>query len=278
MAAIPKKTIERLNKTVGKFQKVLSVAKDRDVNEADTVSIIVDMLAEVFGFDKYLEVTSEHAIRSTYCDLAIKINEKIQYIIEVKAIGLNLNEHHLRQVVEYGANKGVQWVVLTNGINWEIHRIRFEKPISYDLICSFNFLEISPKKTEDQDRLFLLCKKGLSSEAREDYYEHIQCVNRFVIGAITIDDTVVNTIRRELKKLSAGLKIENPEIEKILKNEVLKRDVLEGDEASKAKSRIKRLQSKSKKKPIVSKPPGTELQAEPETISSGENQDSEKTE
>ena len=273
MAAIPKKTIERLSKSVGKFQKILSIAKDRDVNEADTVSIIVDMLAEVFGFDKYLEVTSELAIRNTYCDLAIKINEKIQYIIEVKAIGLSLNEHHLRQVVEYGANKGVQWVVLTNGINWEIHRIRFEKPISYDLICSFNFLEINPKKTEDLDRLFLLCKKGLSSEAREDYYEYVQCVNRFMISAIILDDAVVNTIRRELKKLSSGLKVENPEIKKTLKNEVLKRDVLEGDEATKAKGRIKRLQSKSKKKPIVSKPPKPEPQAEPETISSGENQD-----
>jgi predicted type IV restriction endonuclease len=272
MATIPKKTIERLNKTVGKFQKVLSAAKDRDVNEADTVSIIVDMLAQVFGFDKYLEITSEFAIRNTYCDLAIKIDEKVQYIIEVKAIGIELNNHHLRQAVEYGANHGVQWVILTNGISWEIHRIRFEKPISYDRICSFNFLEINPKKTEDQDKLFLLCKKGLSSGARKDYYEYIQCVNRFMIGSIILSDATVNTIKRELKKLSSGLKIDNPEIEKILKNEVLKRDVIEGEAASKAKSRIKRLQGKSAKKTVASKPQKTEPQATPETIPSGENQ------
>ena len=272
MATIPKKTIERLNKTVGKFQKVLGVAKDRDVNEADTVSIIVDMLAEVFGFDKYLEITSEFAIRNTYCDLAIKIDEKVQYIIEVKAIGIELNNHHLRQAVEYGANHGVQWVILTNGISWEIHRIRFEKPISYDRICSFNFLEINPKKTEDQDKLFLLCKKGLSSGARKDYYEYIQCVNRFMIGSIILGDATVNTIKRELKKLSSGLKIDNPEIEKILKNEVLKRDVIEGEAASKAKSRIKRLQSKSAKKTVASKPQKPKPQTTPETIPSGENQ------
>ncbi len=265
MVAIPKKTIERLNKAVGKFQKVLNIAKGRDVNEADTVSIVGDMLAEVFGFDKYLEVTSEFAIRNTYCDLAIKVNEKIQYIIEVKAIGIELNKHHLRQAVEYGANHGVQWVVLTNGISWEIHRIRFEKPISYDLICSFNFLEINPKKTEDQDKLFLLCKKGISSEARKDYYEYVQCVNRFMIGAIILGDATVNTIKRELKKLSSGLKIENLEIEKILQNEVLKRDILEGDEASKAKGRLKRLQSKSAKKPAVSKPIQPEPQTTPES-------------
>ncbi|GAI67220.1 unnamed protein product, partial [marine sediment metagenome] len=96
MANIPKKVVERLSKTVSKFQRVLKIAKDRDVNEADTVSIVVDILSEVFGFDKYIEITSEYAIRSTYCDLAIKINGKIQYLIEVKAIGLDLKEHHLR--------------------------------------------------------------------------------------------------------------------------------------------------------------------------------------
>ncbi len=228
---IPKSTIERLNKVVGKFQKILSAAKDRDVNEADTVSIIADMLAEVFGFDKYLEVTSEFAIRNTYCDLAIKINDKVQYIIEVKAIGITLSDHHLRQAVEYGANHGVQWIVLTNGISWEIHRIRFEKPISYDLVCSYNFLELNHKKTEDQEKLFLLCKKGISSEAREDYFERAQCVNRFMVGAMILSGNVLNKIRTELKRISPGLKVENPEIENILKNEVLKRDVVEGDEA-----------------------------------------------
>ena len=32
------------------------------------------MLADIFGYDKYSEITSEHAIRGTYCDLATKID------------------------------------------------------------------------------------------------------------------------------------------------------------------------------------------------------------
>ncbi len=253
MANIPKKVVERLSKTVSKFQRVLKIAKDRDVNEADTVSIVVDILSEVFGFDKYIEITSEYAIRSTYCDLAIKINGKIQYLIEVKAIGLDLKEHHLRQVIDYGANQGVQWVILTNGILWEIHRIRFEKPLNYDLISSFNFLELNSKKTEDQEKVFLICKEGLSKAVREDYYEHVQSINRFMIGAILLSDEVLNVVRRELRKLSSGLKVENSEIEKILQNEVLKRDVIEGEAAAKAKSRVKKISGKSAKKTKVAK-------------------------
>lgn len=37
---LPKRVSDRLVRIVPKFQQVLKLAKDRDVNEADTVSII----------------------------------------------------------------------------------------------------------------------------------------------------------------------------------------------------------------------------------------------
>ncbi len=255
MAAIPKKTVERLIKTVGRFQRILVEARVRDINEADTVKIVVDILSEVFGYDKYLEITSEFAIKGTYCDLVIKTKErtkeKIQYLVECKAIGLNLKEQHIKQAVDYGAHQGVQWIVLTNGIMWEVYRIRFEKPIKYDIVHSINFLELHPKKKEDQETLFLLCRKGL--DTKFEHYERIQFVNRFVISAIVLNDSVVNVIRRELKKMSSGLKVDNSEIVKILQNEVIKRDVLEGDAALKAMKHVKKSIGKSSKKPKVSK-------------------------
>jgi len=250
MATIPKKVIARYKGTVSKFQRVLKKAHDRDVNEADTVSIIQDMLAQVFGFKKYLEITGEYAIRGRFCDLAIKIDEKIQYLIEVKAIGHTLKKHDLRQVVDYGANKGVKWVVLTNGIEWELHKIQFERPIDHELVSSFNFLELNPRKKEDQEKLFLLSKKGLLS-AREDYYERVQSVNCFVIGAIILSEPIMSEIRRDIRKLSPGLKIEIAEIEKILQNEVLKRNVMDGDKASDANRRVRRLYHRPSKRPRI---------------------------
>ena len=53
---VTKKTEDRIKAGLPKFQKVLGIAKDRDLNESDTVSIITDILAEIFGYDKYLEV------------------------------------------------------------------------------------------------------------------------------------------------------------------------------------------------------------------------------
>lgn len=248
MANLPKRAAERFSKRVSKFQNVLRIAKDRDVNESDTVSIITDMLADVFGYDKYLEVTSEFAIRGTYCDLAIKVEEKIQFLIEVKAIGIDLKENHLRQAIDYAANHGVQWVILTNGTVWKIYKMRFEQPINYDLVCVFNFLEINLKKEEDKEKLFVICREGLSKAAREDFHEKVQSVNRFVIGAIIQNDVIVNVIRRELRKMSDGVKVDNADVHKLLAEEVLKREVLEGDKAAKARKRVDKFYARTSKK------------------------------
>ena len=174
MGTIPKKVAERFIKTIPKFQKVLKIAKDRDVNESDTVSILKDVLSEVFGYDKYVELTGEFAIRGTYCDLAVRIDDKVQFLVEVKAIGIDLKENHMRQALDYGANHGIQWIVLSNGIEWQLYRIRFEKPINYDLVYAFDFTAINPRAEKDRESLFLISKEGLAKNVREEFYEKVQ--------------------------------------------------------------------------------------------------------
>jgi predicted type IV restriction endonuclease len=249
MANIPKKALDRFIKAVPRFQKVLQIAKDRDVNESDTVSVINDIFGEVFGYDKYLEVTSELAIRGTYCDLAIRVEDKIQFLIEAKAIGIELKDAHMRQAVDYGANHGVQWVVLTNGIDWRVYRIRFEQPINFDLVCNFDFLALNPKDEKDQECLFILSKEGLSKNVRDDFYDKVQSVNRYVIGSLILSDPILTLIRRELKRLSDGIKIEVDEVETIVRSEVLKREVVEGEEAEAAQARVNKCYKKSMSRP-----------------------------
>jgi hypothetical protein len=105
VASIPKKVAERLVSGIKRFQPILAAAKTRDVGEADTVTIVKDMLADVFGYDKYAEITSEFAIRGTYCDLATKIDGTLQTLIEVKAIDFDLKDQHVKQAVDYAANQ-----------------------------------------------------------------------------------------------------------------------------------------------------------------------------
>src|SRR5688572_24338271 len=140
VATIPGKVKDRLIAGIKRYQPVLFSAKSRDVNESDTVTIITDILADVFGFDKYSEITSEFVIRNTFVDLAIKLDGTLQMLIEVKAIGLDLKETYIRQAVDYAANQGIEWVILTNGANWQVYKVTFGKPIGHDLVLMINFL------------------------------------------------------------------------------------------------------------------------------------------
>lgn len=265
MVNVPKRVSDRLAKQMSAFQRVLKNAKDRDVNESDTVTIVTDMLAQVFGFNKYEEITSEQEIRGTFCDLAVKLEGKIRYLIEVKAIGLALRDNHLRQAVGYGANHGIPWVVLTNGINWQIYRIRFERPVSHDLICSCNILDMNARSKEDQAQLFLLCREGLTKDVMEEYHEHVQVANRFIIGAILQTDPVIDVVRRQLRRLSSSVKVDKGEI-KVLMSDVLKRDVIEGEAAAEAISRVNKAASKALRKRDKKSEPAPPVPLEPKDV------------
>lgn len=255
MASIPAKVEERLKNGIIKFQKILKTAKDKDLNESDTVVIISDILAEMFGYDKYLEVTSELAIKQTFCDLAIKIENKFQFIIECKSIGTELKENHLKQAVDYGANKGIEWIILTNGINWALYKIKFEQPIANDFVYSFDFLTLNPKKDEDIENLFILCRESLSKDQRQSFYERGQILNKYTIGAFILQEPIISAIRKELAKY-AEVRIENEAVEKIIADEVLRRELIEGENAEKYITPIKRYYTKlnkllEKKKEVV---------------------------
>ena len=257
MITIPKKVRDRLVKQIPRFQKILADAKNRDIHESDTVTIVVDMLESVFGFDKYSEVTSEQTIKATYCDLAVKIDGSIKYLIEVKAIGLDLKDNHLRQAVNYGATEGIPWVVLSNGMKWQIHKITFERPISSELVAVINFEQISHRNQDHLMQVFLLCRQGIKKQVIEEYHERSQIVNRFMVAAIAQTDPVVSIIRRELKRIGPGLKVEKGEIQELLRSGVLKRDVTQGEGADRAKSCVKKSAARlvrKKKKKVAAKP------------------------
>ena len=258
MASVPKKVSERLVAGIKRYQPILSAAKARDVGEADTVTIIKDMLADVFGYDKYTDVTSEYSIRGTFCDLAIKLDNQLQTLIEVKAIGLDLKDNHVKQAIDYAANQGVDWVLLTNGVTWRVYHLIFAKPIDQELVLEIDFCNLSARSESDIELLFLWCKEGWQRSVLGEYHTQKQALSRFFVGAMLQTDSVLDVIRRELRRLSPDVRIDSDQIKAVLVNEVIKREVLEGDKADEAKKKIaksanKTLRATSAKKATATK-------------------------
>ena len=245
MATVPKKVAERLTAGIKRYQPILAAAKARDVGETDTVTIVKDMLADIFGYDKYSELTSEYAIRGTYCDLAIKLDAKLSTLIEVKAIGIELKEAHTKQAVDYAANQGVDWVLLTNGLRWCVYHVLFTRPIQQELVVDIDFSALNPKSESDLETIYLWCKEGWQRSALGDFHTQKQALSRFFLGAMVLSDPVLEVVRRELRRVSPDVRIDVQQIRTVLVNEVLKREVMEGDKADEARKKINRAANKS---------------------------------
>jgi hypothetical protein len=239
--SISSKATERVRDGLKRFQPILSAAKARDVNESDTVVLVTDLLQYVFGYDKYSEITSEHMIRGTFCDLAVKIDGRLAFLLEVKAIGSDLKDQHVKQAVDYAANQGVEWVEwvgLTNGTTWRVYKVIFGKPIDHEIVVEFDLLSLSHRSSEAVDLLGLLAKEGWQKAHIGEYHSYKQALNKYALGALLLSEPSLRVLRRQLRLTAPGLKVELEELKRVLEADVLKRDVLEGDKAVTAKKQV----------------------------------------
>ena len=237
---IPKKAHDRLIAGLKKYQPIVGKLRERDISEADTVTVIKDMLTEIFGYDKYIELTSEQQIRGTFCDLAIKVEGKIYYLAEIKSAGTTLNDNHLRQAINYGAHQGIEWIILSNAIEWKIFRIKFGQPIDYEEVFSFDICKLSARSNDDLAMIYMLCRQSISSDALTEFHRQAQIVNRYVISELVQSDAVVGTLRRELRRLFDGVRATDEDLRIILTSDVLKRDTIDGDPPKAAKALVKK--------------------------------------
>jgi hypothetical protein len=169
---------------------------------------------------------------------------KFEYLREVKAIGLELKDSYTRQAVDYSANQGTDWVLLTNAESWRIYKVTFAKPINSELVLEINFSALNPKKSSDIELLYNLSREGWMKSALGEFHTQQQALSRFFMGALVISNPVLEVLRRELKRISPDVRIDLQQIKSVLTSEVLKREVVESEKAEEARRKIARTAGK----------------------------------
>lgn len=239
MPRITKKTSERIVEGIKTYQGVIKKALQRDVNKSDTCIIIVDILSEVLGYDKYKEVTNEFFIGNTFCDIAVKVEETLSLLVEVKAVGLPLKKEQVSRVRNYARRKGIKYTLLTNGIEWLLFETNPNKKKQNNAALKINFLELSANSKSDIEKLYIISKEGIKKSFIRDYKEKQDVQNRYVIGAVMLSDNFSELLKKELRKLSSYHNFDDNEIKEILKHEVIKREIIDNAAAKRVAKKIK---------------------------------------
>jgi predicted type IV restriction endonuclease len=210
-----KSTLTKLRR----FAQAFRDARDRDANESDTVVYLIKFFEEIFNYNSLDgEICTELPIESggteRYCDFAVRLIKggDVAFLIEAKKAGIKvLNQRHIEQACNYASRKNIQWVVLTNGVMWQLYHLTFATGIESDLVFDLDFVGKLEEDTEFVwDTLSILIKNNVKNDSLTTFYAQQKLLSPKMIVNVLLGEEVLMKVRQELnRKAPARLEIKD---------------------------------------------------------------------
>lgn len=169
-----------------------------ELDESGTRLMINHFLTDILGYQSLEEVKTEYMIRGTYADYVVQTKGIRHFLVEVKALSFNLSDKHLRQAVNYGANEGIEWALLTNGRHFELYKILFQKPIDYKRVISIDLSENDLKEVVED--LQYLHKDAVNKKSLPELWNKYSALDPHTLAGLLFDNSIFGLIKRDLKK------------------------------------------------------------------------------
>ena len=232
MAKIPHKIQERIKAALRRFKPLLKAARERDAGRADTATLALDLLSELFGYDRYSEITSELDNKESVFDFSIQTEGQPRMLVRVSPIGMAPDDRYLLATAQYAQMNGVDWITMTNGIAWQVHHVEDvganapETPV----VLAFDLLQMQPGREAHLGTIHLLTREGQEKAGLSHFKLRLEMTNRHYLGAMVLSDAVVASVRRELQKLNPDLRVTPAELRENLAKGVLRPDIVQSNE------------------------------------------------
>lgn len=181
-----------------KYSKKYLNGKITELDESGTRLMINDFLSEVLGYAPIEEIKTEYMIKGTYADYVLQIKGVRHFLVEVKALSLNLSESHLRQAINYGANEGIEWALLTNGKSFDFYKILFNKPIESRKIFSIDLSDIKTLR-DAVELLQFLHRDAIVNKGLDSLWNKSIALDPANVAGLLYAPNVINFIKKTLK-------------------------------------------------------------------------------
>ncbi|MCY3804616.1 MAG: type I restriction enzyme HsdR N-terminal domain-containing protein [Candidatus Saccharibacteria bacterium] len=216
------KSIKHTEKCIREYRKKYLRDEHKDLDEASTRMMINHFLVDVLGYQELTDIKTEYRIKGAYADYVIEINKRQKIIVEVKARRLNLAPQHIRQACDYGANEGIDWVLLSNGCVFELYKIIFSKPVDNKKFFSWDLSDLAQIKSASE-QIYLLSKKSIEKDHLDVAWQRYSELSTTKLAKILYQDRVVKMIKSQLRK-ATGLSFKDSEVysalERVIRDEV----------------------------------------------------------
>ena len=217
---------ERLKTAIRRYARPMAELRDRDANEGDTRLIVTDFLCDGLGYDKYENLTTAYRVKGEFADYGVRIDTQLEAFIEVKRISTRLNERHLRQVISYAVNEGVEWVILTNGQVWQAYHLTAGLPLGVNLAFEVDLLGDEPVGHK-VDSMFYLTIEAAKRDLHDALWKAKAATSAANLAATVLSDPVVDAIRKQVRRTS-GHNADAELVRAALRDEVIRPGLTNG--------------------------------------------------
>lgn len=238
VAVYQDKARDRVARGIRKCKSVSQKARANNAQESDTRMIVSSFVSDVLGWDAFDNLTGEFRIKGVFADFVLRRDGKHFLIIEVKAVTARLNAKHLYQAVSYAASQGVEWVILTNGAEWQLHRVLFTKPVESEIVYEVSLVDEVMKPKEKVDLLYLLTPEAQRKDELEAFYQRRRAISGSNIAKLMLTESVLAKLRGEIKN-DSGYRLALDELAQVLVDCVIRSDI-RGDGVDKQLKRVQR--------------------------------------
>ena len=237
--ALDKNVLQKLKR----YAQVFREAAERDANESDTVMYLVKFFEDVLGYDSLAgEISKEVAIKDRYCDFGVKLGANIAFLVEAKAAGTqNLREKHIEQAENYASRSGIRWVLLTNGLQWQLYHLTFNEGegIVHDLAFEVRLSDGETDMELAWSCLEMLSKPAVMKDLLANFWNQKKALAPVSLIRVLFSEPVLNVIRRELNR-NAEARLELADVFAGVKDVLSKDAILAAGDITLAKKRKKR--------------------------------------
>lgn len=247
MAVYQDKAKDRIKKGLRRMTSIVEKGRAEDFKEADTRKIVSDILCEYLGWDRFDNVTAEQMIGSRFADYVVRTSDEEVFVVEVKQIGLKLKETHLNQARQYAVDEGIDWIILTNGDDWQVYRTKLEGKIPVTKLV-FR-VTISDKETapaQKTELLYLLSEEAHRKNEIDDYYQRRIALSGENLADHIISTEVINKLRVAIKN-TTGQNLKNSEIAEALISRLFLPEKVTDD----SRKAIAKMKKDERKKPVT---------------------------
>jgi predicted type IV restriction endonuclease len=204
---MPKPTLDKsIKKALSNAKNLVESVLKADGNEAETRRRVERIFASVLEYDVFKHVSREYAVHGVadteYCDFAVCLEpgkaSSPDILVEIKRVGIDLVQKHLKQVASYAINNGCEWVVLTNSREWRLYHISFSQPPETKLIESWDLLKddlLTLHKKFD-----IICYKNLKKKGLNKLWQTWHVLNKANLLKILLSEEAIRMCQRGIKK------------------------------------------------------------------------------